>query len=90
MIQQAQQIPAHDLGLLLRRYLAVEQGVVLGDADMHQGEGSIAAEADPALIWGHHTQFKAEISKVPSEFQETQSTVRVFPNRFLRPGGLIS
>jgi hypothetical protein len=50
--QQPQEVAAHDLGLLLRRHFAIEQGIVLGDADVHQGKGGIAAERDSARTEG--------------------------------------
>jgi hypothetical protein len=50
--QEAKEIAAHDLSLVFRRHFAVEQSVVFGDADVHQGKRGIAAEARPGRLRG--------------------------------------
>ncbi len=45
--QEPEEIAANDLSFFFQRHFAVEQGVVLGPTEMHQGKGGIAAESDP-------------------------------------------
>jgi len=48
--EESKDVAPHDLGLPLLRRLALEQGVVLGDADAHEGKGDVVATADPVGV----------------------------------------